>query len=272
MSEIELLQLKLRECEKELQKSKDYIFNNEKTFSLGFLVAGFAHDLSTPIGLGVTATSNFLELTNKIKNSYDNEEMTQEEFEEYLLKSQKTANLLFSNLEYASKLMLSFKKVSLYQTGESKLNFNLHDYFDDVVSTLHNKLKTRKISIINEINKEIKLNSYPGVYSQIFTNLILNSLIHAFEEESTGEIKVTGSIKENRLILEYFDNGKGVCKENLAKIFDPFFTTKGNEGGSGLGANIIYTLVTNRLQGKIDVISKENEGIHFTIVLPLDVS
>ena len=271
MSELDDLKEKLLQCEKANKEAKLYIEKNEKLISLGSLVAGFTHDLSTPVGLGVTGMSNFLEKTNKIKKLYNEEEMNQDDFEKYLNNASKTANLVLTNLQKASELMLSFKKISVDQTSELKRKFNLHDYFKEVVLSLNNKLKHTNIEIQNNIDREIELDSYAGMYSQIFTNLILNSLIHAFEPKQKGSISVTASIKNDEILLEYKDNGKGISQENLAKIFDPFFTTKINDGGSGLGTTIIYNLVTSKLMGKIKVSSKENEGTSFTIILPKEL-
>ena len=271
MAELHELQEKLLQCENDLKTAKQYIQSSEKLLSLGALVAGFAHDLSTPVGLGVTGMSDFIERTSKIKRLYDAGEMTQDEFENYLKKAQKIANLVFTNLQSASDMMLSFKKISVDQTSELKREFNLHNYFDDVVNTLHNRLKHTNIKIQNSIDKDIELNSYAGIYSQIFINLILNSLIHAFEPDEKGTISVNAKRKGKEILLEYKDDGKGISAENLAKIFEPFFTTKINDGGSGLGTTIIYNLVTTKLMGRIKVSSTENEGTTFTISLPQEV-
>ena len=271
MSELDKLKEKLFQYESDLTKAKLYIEKNEKILSLGALVAGFTHDLSTPIGLGVTGMSNFIELTNKIKKLYIRNEMTQDDFENYLEKAKKTADLVFTNLQSASELMLSFKKISVDQTSELKRRFNLHDYFDEVVQSLHNKLKHTNTQIQNSIDKDIELNSYAGMYSQIFINLILNSVLHAFKDKEEGQISVNAILKDEKILLEYKDNGQGISQENLSKIFNPFFTTKINDGGSGLGTTIIHNLVTTKLMGTIKVDSKENEGTTFTISVPLEL-
>lgn len=272
MPEIDALKEKLLVCEADLVQTRLYIEKNDKLLSLGSLVAGFTHDLSTPVGLGVTGMSNFVELTDKIRKLYDLEEMTQDDFESYLDKAQKTANLVFSNLQSASEMMLSFKKISVDQTSELKRRFNLHDYFNDVVNSLHNRLKRTNIKIQNSIDADIELNSYAGMYSQIFINLILNSVIHAFEPQQEGQIGVTATLKDKKILLEYKDNGKGISKENLSKIFEPFFTTKINEGGSGLGTTIIYNIVTTKLMGTIKISSKKGEGTLFSISVPQELA
>ena len=63
----------------------------------------------------------------------------------------------------------------------------------------------------------------------------------------------------------YKDNGKGVHNDDITKVFEPFFTTNRENGGSGLGLNIIYTLITSKLNGSISCTSTENEGVEFII-------
>ncbi|MBC7405446.1 MAG: HAMP domain-containing histidine kinase, partial [Cytophaga sp.] len=64
------------------------------------------------------------------------------------------------------------------------------------------------------------------------------------------------------------DNGKGIPEENIGRIFDPFFTTKLGQGGSGLGLNIVYNLITGVLGGSIVVTSQLNQGTRFNITIP----
>jgi signal transduction histidine kinase len=104
--------------------------------------------------------------------------------------------------------------------------------------------------------------------SQIFTNLITNSLLHAFEAGQEGDITIKVKEKKQNVVLTYADNGKGIARENLDKIFEPFFTTTRGSGGSGLGLHLVYNIVTRSLGGNITVNSAPGEGARFTITLP----
>ena len=119
--------------------------------------------------------------------------------------------------------------------------------------------------IIVDIDPEFELNSNPGVFSQIITNFVMNSMIHAFENKESGEIKISAAADDNeKFCMVYEDNGKGLNKEQKEKIFEPFFTTKRGNGGSGLGMHIVYNLVTSKLGGEIHVESEEGKGVRFT--------
>ena len=111
--------------------------------------------------------------------------------------------------------------------------------------------------------------SSPGAFSQLLTNLVMNSLIHGFNGINKGEIDIAVSEAEGFLKIQYSDNGKGMDEETLKKIYNPFFTTKRSHGGTGLGMHIAYNLVTQKLGGQISAESRTEEGTLFDIRVPL---
>ena len=121
-----------------------------------------------------------------------------------------------------------------------------------------------------EMDKDLELDSYPGAYSQILTNLVMNSLVHGFEKKSKGNIKLEARQNESELEIVYRDDGKGIPESDIGKIFDPFFTTA-KRSSTGLGLHIVYNLVTQKLNGIISCTSKENEGVEFKINIPYEV-
>ncbi len=252
----------------ELYQIQKQLIKNEKMANLGSLVAGFAHEISTPIGLGVTGMSHFVSETRKLRKLFDSQEMTQEDFEDYLRDAEKTADIVYTNLISSKKIIQSFKRVSVDQSSEALREFNLYEYMDEIILSLHNKIKHTKIEVINQVNMEINLNSYAGSFAQIFTNLIMNSLIHGFKPNEVGTITILAQVKGENIEIIYEDNGMGISSENIEKIYEPFFTTKGDDGGSGLGMQIIHRLVSEKLKGEISVSSTLGEGVSFKILIP----
>ncbi|PHR73968.1 MAG: hypothetical protein COA66_02625 [Arcobacter sp.] len=250
-----------------LKQTQEQLIDAEKMASLGSLVAGVAHEINTPIGIGLTGISHLEELTAEISKEYNNQDMTQSEFEEYLDNSKELSFLIHRNLEKAAALVRSFKQVAVDQSSEEKREFNLKKYLAEILQSIHSVTKKSNIKIDISCPNDIRINSYAGAYSQIITNLIMNSLIHGFKEKEKGEISITVLKDQDELQIIYKDNGKGIKKENLSKIFDPFFTTNRNSGGSGLGLNIIYNIIVSRLNGSIKCLSQENKGVEFIILL-----
>ena len=251
---------------KNLKTVQNKLVEAEKMSSLGVLVAGIAHEINTPVGIGLTGVTHFLELTNKLKDDYDNENMCQETFENYLKTSKEIADLINTNLHRTALLIKNFKQISFDQSSEEKRKINLKTYIDEILFSMNTILKKTNINIENNCDKNIDIYSYPGAISQIITNLIINSIKHGFTINEKGNIKISAHHQEQIIKLIYKDDGKGIPEENLPKIFDPFFTTNREEGGTGLGLNILYNIISNTLNGTIKCKSKENEGVEFIIL------
>ena len=262
--------IELQDTMSELRQAQSYLVESEKMASLGQLVAGVAHEINTPIGVAVTAASHLQDGTEKVNRKFEDRSLRRNDMTGYIAVSQESTKMILSNLRRASALIKNFKQVAVDQSSEEKRAFALKTCIEEVVMSLTPKLKNRpEIAVEIEGDESIRLNSYPGVFSQIISNLIMNSLLHGFSHGEAGVIKIEFHSENNRLICTYRDDGKGIPAANLKKIFDPFFTTKRTEGGSGLGLHIVFNLVTQKLKGKIRCASEENKGITFYMEIPL---
>jgi PAS domain S-box-containing protein len=250
-----------------LERTQDQLVESAKMAALGNLVAGIAHEINTPVGVGLVASSTLLRKSEEIIKALNSNTLTKEKLSKFLKSNLIASELIYNNLERTGELVKSFKQVSVDQSSEKKRTFNIRSYIDDVVRSLHPKLKNRNIEINIDCQSNLEIESFPGVFAQIFTNLIINSLTHAFTNEEKGLISLEINKIKKDLLIEYSDNGKGIKQEDLPYIFDPFFTTNMTEG-SGLGMHIIYNLITQKLKGTIDCMSKPNEGVYFIIKVP----
>lgn len=241
----------------------------EKMASLGSLVSGVAHEINTPVGVGVTAASHLNSLIVSFRELAGHGHLTRSALDEFLESSDEASRMVLYNLNRAAQLVRSFKQVSVDQSREVKRLFNLKEYLSDVVSSLQAEFKRTNLQISIDCPSELTLESYPGAFAQIATNLLMNSLIHAYDSGKSGKILFKVTRDEKMLILVYSDDGKGISSDDLPKIFDPFFTTRRGEGSTGLGLHIIYNIVTQKLQGSISCQSSLGQGVSFTLNLPL---
>ncbi len=251
----------------ELNKTQHQLVESEKMASLGNLVAGVAHEINTPVGIGITASSSLMDKTKEIVEKYKQDKIKKEDFESYLQNAYDSSKLILSNLERTGELVQSFKQVSVDQAIEEKREFNFGSYLHDVVRSVMPKLKNTGIELEIICPEDIVITSYPGAFAQILTNLIVNSKVHAYNDGDKGKIEIKAYKKDKELILEYTDDGKGMTTEVKEKIFDPFFTTNKQEG-TGLGMHIVYNLVTQKLNGKISCESEVGKGVKFIILIP----
>lgn len=258
----------------QLRQTQNQLVESEKMASLAGLVAGVAHEINTPIGISVTASSHLQHELKQIKARFADGTLNSEDLEDYIEDADSATSIIFSNLQRAAALVKSFKQVAVDQSSAEVRSLNLKEYMDEIILNLHPRLKKTRHQVIVKISQDINLTTIPGALAQIMTNLIMNSLLHAFDKDDEGEMTISASVDNNEETIEliYQDNGHGINAEDKIKIFEPFFTTKRGGGGSGLGMHITYNLVTSTLQGRINCISTPGHGVEFIMRMPLTIN
>ena len=263
-------QQSLEESLDKLQRTQKEMVQSAKMAALGDLVAGVAHEVNTPIGVSVTAASFLAERTRQLRELYEKGEMKRSDLEKYLALAEESSGSVLSNLERAAELVQSFKKVAADQSSEEKRAFELKNYLEQILVSLRPQFKRTPHTVTVECPEGLTLDSYPGAIMQIMTNLIMNSLIHGFADGTPGEIHVRVEEVGDDVALAYTDTGVGMDGEQKARIFDPFYTTRRGSGGTGLGMNIVYNLVTQTLKGTILLETSPGQGAAFLLTLPKD--
>lgn len=266
VSSEEKARLELRESLEKLELAQQTLIESEKMAALGSLVSGIAHEINTPLGVGLTGISQMNHEVKNLESNYKNDNLTEEALKEYISITKKLVQTIGDRLNNAATLVKSFKNISVDQHSEEKREFNVKKYVDNIIFSFQSPLKSKQIQVINRIDENLIIESYPGIFSQIFSNLISNSIQHAFDDKKNNIITITMELND-RLTFMYQDNGKGVPMEFEKKIFDPFFTTKRGQGGSGLGLHIIYNLISLQLKGSLKLIKVSPHGLGFKIIL-----
>ena len=261
----------LKDSLDKLNFAQKSLVESEKMASLGGLVAGVAHEINTPIGIGVTASSHLWEETILINHKHITEDMTNRDLSLYLDEVKESTALISSNLARAAKLITSFKQVAVDQSNKNVRTYKVKRYIDEVLQSLKPKLKQTNIITKVSCDENLAVHGDPGALSQIITNFVINSLIHGFENKTSGNIDINITCKGGMVLFVYTDSGKGIDKEHISKIFDPFFTTKQGTGGTGLGLHIVYNLVVQSLKGSISFNDEFTLGSQFIIEFPLDI-
>lgn len=251
-----------------LKEAQGQLIESEKMAALGELVSGIAHEVNTPIGVVLTASTYFEEQIDRLEKQFNNQSLTKGQVEVFLKTSKDAGDIIHQNIRRASELISSFKMVAVDQHSDESRLFNIKDYMNEILLSLTPMLKNRKVNINVNCPNDLEIDNCPGLFYQMISNLVINSLIHGFDEADEGNIELVISKNNQLLSIDYKDTGKGMKKEVLDKLFNPFFTTRRGTGGSGLGAYIIYNLVTHRLGGFIQCASEVGEGVHYHIEVP----
>ncbi len=259
----------LQETLDTLRNTRDYLVQSEKMAALGSMVAGMAHEINTPLGVSVTSASSIYEDTLQIAKALENGSIRRSQLEQYLQHMQKISEILLSNLNRAAELTGSFKQVAVDQSSDEWREIRLDDYIDEILRSLQPKLKPYRLDIEKTCDPDLVLFTHPGGIYQILSNLIINAITHAFDAGKGGKLIIRVHRTAGGLQLVFSDNGKGIPAEHIDRIFEPFFTTRRGQGGSGLGLNILYNLVTRSLNGQVRVESEPGKGTTFCLDFPV---
>ncbi len=264
----EQLEARVAERTAALEKAMTHLARTEKLASLGSVVAGVAHELNTPLGNAVTVGSALATRVSAFARRAEEGGLLRAELAAFIDGVTEAAVLLEKNLSRAHGLITSFKQVAIDQTSMRRRRFDLRDTVQEVLATLSHQLRASGCQTLAVIPAGISLDSYPGPLQQVLTNLIDNSLKHAFEGRDGGAIQLRAHCEDESVRIVFEDDGCGMSSAVARRVFEPFFTTRLGHGGSGLGLYLAYNLVTAVLGGSIELV-EFSRGARFELVLPL---
>lgn len=255
----------------QLTQTQQQLVESEKMAALGGLVAGVAHEINTPLGIGVTAAS-FLDVeVKRLEKMLKDSSLTKADLEGFSRNASESSQLILRNLYRADKLVKSFKQVAVDQSSQETRVINLQGYIEEVLVSLQPVIKKTPHEVHLYCSEVLVFETFPGAIYQILVNLVMNSLLHAFAKIDKGKIDILISQDRDCALIEFRDNGCGMPEDIRRRVFDPFFTTRRGEGGSGLGLHIAWNLTTQLLGGSISCESELGTGTSFYLRIPLQL-
>jgi PAS domain S-box-containing protein len=252
-----------------LQETQSFLIETEKLAALGQLVAGVAHEINNPVGTSLTVASALELRTAAFAAEVAQGNLKRSQLNLFLATIREASSQLVANLNHAAELIQSFRQVATDRSYSNQRTFDLGDLTNQIAKSLRPGLGKQNLALNVECQRDLTMNSYPGPYGQVLTNLFLNSVAHAFPEGRGGniEIRVCASGKDHVEVV-CSDDGCGMTSDVKRQAFDPFFTTRRDHGSTGLGLHIVHNIVTNCLGGRLRLDSKPGEGTRIRIVLP----
>ena len=254
-----------------LKQAQTNLITSEKMASLGALVAGIAHELNTPIGNSLLTATALSDMVITFERALSAGGIKRSALEEHLSKARQACDIMAVSLSRAAELITSFKQMAVDQSSGQRRRFLMAEVLHDTLATYAAQLRRAGVQVDLEVDPALELDSYPGSVSQVLSNLINNALLHAFDGRESGTLHIAARRDGDNAVLAFRDDGAGMSARVLHQIFDPFFTTKMGQGGSGLGMNIVYNIITSVLRGTIRIESEPGQGTCITLVLPLSV-
>ena len=252
-----------------LRETQNSLIEAEKLAALGRLVAGVAHEVNNPVGISLTVASALERKTALFAAEVARGDLRRSSLNDFIETSRDASSQLVANLNRAAELIQSFKQVAADRNYSDQRSFDLGDLTEQVVMSLRPGLRKHHLTLNVDCQPDLIMNSYPGPYGQVLTNLFLNAVAHAFPDGRPGvvDIRVRESGKDNVEVI-FSDDGCGMSLDVRRRAFDPFFTTRRDQGGTGLGLHIVYSIVTNRLGGRLELDSEPGGGTRIRIILP----
>ncbi len=267
--ELEAKNAELLEALLALRSAQDELEQNQSLASLGALVSSITHEINTPLGVGLTASSHMSSTVDELEEKFHKGKLSKSDLNRFFLMAKECAELVHVNLSRASSLISSFKRVAVDKSSEQIREFELAAYCKDIVLSLSPRLRSVQVEPALRYDDDLMMKTYAGAFAQVIINMIMNSLYHAFNEIDKPEITIEFKRRGDMVEFIYSDNGVGIDADTVQHIFDPFFTTKRNSGGSGLGLSIVHNIVTNKLGGSIECTSSPGRGAVFVLNLPI---
>lgn len=258
----------LNQTLEQLHATQKKLIEADKLSALGGMVAGVAHEINTPLGLAITLQSYISDNFKQLNERFLSGEIRKQELADFISSTEESLLILDRNLQRAAQLIKSFKQVSEDQIGEHIRKFTVHSYIQEILETLSPKFKKTQHRVQVNCPEQLWMQTYAGALSQVLTNLVMNSLIHAFEEIEQGVITLDVTEEKGNIVIHYQDNGLGLSEEAKQKIFEPFYTTKRGYGGTGLGMSLVYNIVNQRLHGEIEIDRDYAQGTAYWLTLP----
>lgn len=252
-----------------LRAAQEQIVLQEKLASLGGLVTGVAHEVSAPVGIVITGISQIRDEIAVLRDALARNAMSPADLEEFLRSSDELCRLIQANGRRAADLIGAFKEVAADQSSEGRRSFDLAAYVREVLASLSPKVREAGHRVEVAIEDGLVVDSYPGPLAQVLTNLVLNSLLHGYEDGSTGTLRIEARRRGGGWVeLVYSDDGRGIPRALWPRIFEPFFTTRRDRGGTGIGLHLVWSIVTGTLGGQVQVGEAPSGGVRFVVRFP----
>jgi signal transduction histidine kinase len=254
----------------DLRDAQRSLIEAEKLAALGSLVAGVAHEVNNPVGISLTVASSLARRCELFAMEVHDGAVRRSRLDDFVDSSRDAAQQLVANLQRAGELIQSFKQVAVDRSHAERRIFDLRESTEQIVVSLRPGLKSKPLTLAVEIPDDVTMDSYPGPYGQVLTNLVINAVVHGFPDGRPGTIVVRARpVDAGHVEISFVDDGAGMSEDLQRRVFDPFFTTRRSQGGTGLGLHIVYNLVTRQLGGRIALSSAPDRGTTFRITLPL---
>ena len=271
--------------QKEIEKLRKQISQQEKMASLGLLSAGIAHEIQNPLNFVINFSKVSQKLLKDMQEVLDElgdalPEDSVEEIKEIMSDLESNMNKIEENGNRASGIV---RGILLYSRGKDDeyIPTDLHQLTKEYVWLSYHAVKANNKSFNVAIQEEYAVDLplvkvIPQDFSRAILNLMNNACYAVFSKskeiaDATYQPTIRICLKKegDRINLSIEDNGQGISEETKKKLYTPFFTTKPIGEGTGLGLSITKSIIEQKHNGTIEMDTRPGEYTRFTISIPI---
>jgi PAS domain S-box-containing protein len=237
----------------DIKNREKSLLKSEKMASMGEMIGNIAHQWRQPLSVISTgATGLILHKQCGV--------LTDDTLEE-------TCEMINQNAQYLSKTINDF--TNFIKDDRKRRVFKLEDEVDSFISLVSGSIKNHNLTVITDIQKDIKVDGFQNELTQCIINIFNNAkdALNSNRKENKF-IFISTSVENKKAIIKIKDNANGIPIDILPKIFDPYFTTKHKSQGTGLGLYMSRKIVVESLGGELRVMNTK-VGAKFIIRLPV---
>lgn len=243
----------------------------DKMQTLEQLVVGICHELNTPLGTSITALSYMKRIIADIQETQKTSDITSEALKQSLEEELEVIELTEKNLARVRDLIHQFKHISVTQLGYQMSEIHMRSAIESGLMSLQSRLEELDVAVLIDCPFDLQLNSYGDAISEVFHQLVENSLDHAFLETDKKIINICVRLIPGSIEVQYSDNGTGLSEQGTKDLFNPFYTTmRGFQGKIGLGMYLTFNLVTQLLHGDV-IVQQPKQGFSLVFTLPTQI-
>lgn len=258
----------LENAYRKLERMQEDLVESRKMAALGNIVAGVAHEINTPVGVGITGITSLLKRSETLDTAIKKKQYAPDDIKDFTRFAIQSGQLVLNNLNRTAELVRTFKQISGTGNTDAFRQTELRPFLRHIADSLKPRLDEKAVNVTIYCDDDLKVATYPRALAQILVNLMTNSIIHGFQNSDHGDIKIKAVVCNGKFELKYQDNGSGINASLLPQIYEPFVTSS-RQAGTGLGLSIVHNIVKQTFNGIITCESHVGQGTRFLISMPL---
>ncbi len=201
-----------------LRETQNSLIEAEKLAALGRMVAGIAHELNSPVGIGLTVASSLQQKVARFAAEAARGALRRSSLNEFVKLAQDASTQLVTSLSRSAERIQSFKQVALDHSQSHLRSFNAGELTEQILSHLAGQFREQDVALRLACEADLEMHSYPGPFGQVLNHLAINALNHAFPQGRQGRARDPRDDRYPHLRRRARPHRSGGCRRRLRHV------------------------------------------------------